>query len=195
MVTSSPITQAGYAENGDRVVTTSDGKIVLATFNPASSGFVVSIINSQTGDYIGTGQEAIPGTPSWTTTLDDANDRVYVPIDNGDGTSKIVLIDTNSGQIIGETDAFNGTPYDGIVVSGTRAYQIATTDDGRTTVTAFDSANGANKATVIDVIGSPANDENIVIDRNGHVYLTTFDYDENSNPRNTITVVDWRAIP
>ena len=63
-----------------------------------------------------------------------------------------------------------------------------------TSVTAIDGSTGAGNTLIDGLIGSPASSNNLVVDDNGNVYLTTFVNDQDGR-KNTVTVVDSAGAP
>ena len=202
LVTAEPLSSSGYMVS-EQLSTTSDGRVLFATYDPVANATVVSLINSETGVYVGTGNEAVDGRLGANITLDEANSRIFVPtVDDAAGTSAVHFVSTDTGQEFGTPVELDGSFWGQPVSRGGNTYYVTMTDnpDGSSTtwVTAIDGSTGAKSILIDDLNGRPINENNLVVDEKGHVYLTTY-VDVVNPPRvdriTTITVVDAQGNP
>ena len=201
LVTQEPISSSGYMATESLQITT-DGKVVLATYDPGADETIISVIDSETGDYVGTGPEAFTGRLGSTMTLDETNHRIFVPIaDDATGSSTVYFVSTDSGQEFGTPVELDGSFWGEPVSSGGSVYYVTSTDnvDGSSTtwVTAIDGSSGVKNQLIDELAGRPINYNNLAVDNNGHVYLTTYidDYDgqDEDGRKQTVTVVNGSA--
>ena len=88
---------------------TSDGKVVLATADPSSNTTVVSVIDSQTGDFVGTGPEVVTGWPDSNPLIDEANHRIYVSsYDYDTKKTTVSFVSTDTGEVFGTPVEMDG---------------------------------------------------------------------------------------